>query len=848
MIPNQQPLKPIPFRLAVIGEGPSEEDSLRNVPFASNSNQLLKSVLSGLGLPMDNLFLGYVSTRRASRSWETQSLESSAVQDGIRQLKTDLATFRPNCCLLLGDLALKVFGGKHTVYTDRGSIRYSNEFRCKYVSTHDSGAVMRNYLWLSFFKFDIVRAKAQSQFPEHAPPKRSLEVWPTFERLCDLLQGVLDRKTPIGFDLEGYPNQTGITCFSIATSKTSAFIVPLRNYDNTPFWPTIDQETEIWRLTALILSDLAITKVAQNAMYELFVFAWRHKILVRGLIHDTMFQMWEIFCELPKGLDTISSIFTEEPYYKDERTIQDLTVHHEYCCKDSLVTLESFESMDRGLTAGNANSKRHYEFNIRILKPYLYMSLRGCKLDNDLLADRRAKCWEKIQHQQAIVNEMTGMQFNAKSHIHKNRYLYKELNLPEQHKLEKGKKKLTSDFNALSKLYVNSQLPVLLEIAKLVRLRTRFSDLHKLQTMGDGRIRTNLNPVGTDTGRLSSSETWVEGLFNKPEIAYKKRKVDGVAISELCLSYKRTATNLGTNLQNVTKELRDLFVPDREDFLFWQYDLSGADAWTVAADLLALGNSRMMDHLNLGIKPSIVIVLLTEYGNDVYTWPIDHLKQVHDAYKSQVKTVPRLKNAYTAAKACQHGTNYGMQPPLMSSVLLQRSVAAWVDNFNAGIIDEIDFKITHPAIMERYQRLYSNYYGLELRNEYIRKQLSNHGYIDSANGHRRKFLAIRNRKKIDDSVVRQAAAHEPQANTTYATNRSLANMFYDLTNRTPRGSLRCEMLLMIHDALAGQAHESQQDWATEKMAEWFHVPLTIHGIELSIPVEGGWGKSWKATD
>jgi hypothetical protein len=263
---------------------------------------------------------------------------------------------------------------------------------------------------------------------------------------------------------------------------------------------------------------------------------------------------------------------------------------------------------------------------------------------------------------------------------------------------------------------------------------------------------------------------------------------------------------------------------------------------------MALGNSRMMDHLKAKIKPSVVIVMLTEYGNDVYTWSFEKLKEVHDATLKATKTVAKFKDAYRCAKACQHGTNYGMQPALMSSILLQSSVKSWVQNFNDGIEGEIDFKMTHPMVMARYQKLYSEYYGIEKRNEWLRTQLSNHGYLDCANGHRRKFMSIRSRKNIDDATVRIAASHEPQANTTYATNAALCNMYYDLTNRTAKGNLRCEPLLMIHDALAGQCHTSQRDWAEEKMSEWFNVPLLIHGIPVTIPVEGGFGRNWKDTE
>ena len=840
---NQIPTSPNRHRLAIIGEGPSEED--KGIPFSGPNGRIVTQTISTLGLPINQLFLGHVSTKRSYKF--PQTINDHAVITATAQLQKDLAKFKPNCCLLLGDLANKVFGAENNAHTQRGTIFVSPTFRFKCVTAQDPWMVQKNYSLSIPFRYDFVKAKEQSLFPEYRHPVRQLCATPTFQYLAKRFEEILSTKPEIAFDLEGHPNQVGVTCYSIALSERDVFIVPLRNLDGSPYW-SLDEETQIWQWTAAVLGDPDISKIAQNAMYELFVFAWRHKILVRGLKEDTMFKMWELFSELPKGLGFISSIHTNEPYYKDERTVEDLHVHHEYCCKDSLVTMASSNKMDKALVSNNASAK-HYRFNIRLLKPYLYMQLRGCKLDLPAVATARHTAWEYIRQQQEVVNQMTSRVLNTKSPKQLQDYLYNELSLPVQTKKIGGKVTPTADFGALCLLYTKTDLPVLLEIAKLTRARTRLSDLNKLQAFSDGRIRCTYNPVGTDTGRLSSAETWVEAIVHKAKIEFKTRKKAGVAYQEMVLASKATVENLGTNLQNVTKDLRTLFIPDNDDYSFFQYDLSGADAWTVAADLAALGNDRMLVHLQNKIKPSIVIVLLTEHGNDVYQWDLTTLKAHHDFMLKQCKTVPKLVRTYVGAKGCQHGTNYGMQCRLMAALQLERAIQGWCDNMMKGIVEEPEFKVFHHYTMERLQNLYINYYGLELRNDYLRRQLCNHGYIDAASGQRRYFLDIRNRRNIEDSIIRVAASHEPQANTTFSTNSALANLFYDPENRTPRGNLRAEPTIMIHDALAGQAHNSQRQWATDKFEnQWFDIPLVIHGIDINIPVEGGWGPNWKYTE
>lgn len=845
---NQFPKTINRHRLAIIGEGPTSEDN--GVPFSASSGRLVGQMLSQLGIPINQIYLGFVSNKKTCGY--TQSPHDAGVIQASAQLRDDLTRFQPNCCLLLGDLACKVFGFPHTAYTGRGTIFISPTFRHKCVATLDPWMVMRAYQNLIPFGYDFHKAKEQSLFPDYREPARQLEPWPTFARLTANLEGILRDKPTISFDLEGYPNQTGVTCYSICRTDLSqprSFIVPFRNLDRTPYW-TLEEETVIWDYTRKILGDPDIKKVAQNAMYELFVFAWRHKILVRGLEEDTMFKMWELFSELPKSLEFISSVFTQEPFYKDERVVPDLCIHHEYCCKDSYVTKVSSDQMDQFLVKTPPQVQNHYRFNIKLLKPYLYMQLRGCKIDVEKVAEMRQNVWGTIEHQQAIVNEMADGILNTKSTKQMQQYLYGTLNLPEQYKPgPNGKKTVTTDFGAICALYTQTELPVLLEIAKLTRARTRFSDLNKLQTFSDGRIRCNYNPVGTDTGRLSSSETWVEAIVEKQKMVFKRRVKNKIPYTVMEFATERKVENLGTNLQNVTKDLRVAFVPDRDDFDFYQYDLSGADAWTVAADLAALGNDKMLVHLQHGIKPSIVIVLLTQYANKVYEWDLPTLKVYHDDMLAKCKKEPKLVRTYVCAKGCQHGTNYGMQARLMATLQLKRSVEGYIDNWINGKPSEPDFSVFHQNTIDRFQQLYYNYYGLELRKDYLRRQLCNHGYLDAASGQRRYFLEIRNRRQIDDAILRVAASHEPQANTTWATNAALSKLYYDRENRTPRGNLRVEPTLMIHDALAGQWHQSNRDWAVQKFQnEWFDNELVIHGIPITIPVEGGFGRNWKDTD
>jgi len=301
--------------------------------------------------------------------------------------------------------------------------------------------------------------------------------------------------------------------------------------------------------------------------------------------------------------------------------------------------------------------------------------------------------------------------------------------------------------------------------------------------------------------------------------------------------------NTGTNSQNVTKELRDIFIPDSPAFDFWQFDLRGADAWTVAADLAAIGHPTMLDDLQAGIKPAKVLMALLneqEAGRD----PTIINRMTRSELKAHLKTIviPDSSDVdeqgrpgdwkYICCKKTQHGTNYDGKPTTVAGLIFKDS---------DGTIDLTDREA------QVYQYLYKLRYRPEERNRWLRQQLCRDGYLQTACGIRRKFFGIRNPFDIDDEIIRQAAAFEPQANTTYATNNALKNLWYDPENRSPQNRLICEPLLQIHDALAGQNHSSIRAWAHKKLQSYFNTKLIIHGIEITIPVDGGWGTNWLDT-
>lgn len=829
-VPNKFPrLEPTTYRLACIGEAPGLDEEITGEPFVGASGRLLRGVLASTGLVNDQIFFGNVCQERPSNN-EIDSFDwdGPEIQTGLAKLSDDLARFRPNCLLLLGRSALRAFRpelcyptrtGYHIPIGDwRGSIFQSSalgNYKC--VASFHPAFILRQARDIAYFRFDVNRAKRQSSFPELRTTNRVGILTPTLQQVVSFLHDLRLRKHPASFDIEGYADDLGITMVSICPTPTSGIVIPFYN-GGQQYWSD-EEELIIWRELSAYLADETCPKRAHNAFYELFVLAWRHKLLIRGLVDDTMMKGWEINPELERSLAVNASLYTEEPYYKDERTSSDPNVKLNYNFKDSAVT-EEIALAQEDVLRKNQRSYEHYRFNINLIPAVTYVMLRGCKFDVAKAEQLARETTAEIETLNKEIEAAVGRPFNVKSVKDKQWLLYDLLGFEP---LKRYGPKTTEDI--LLHYWAKTKNPLLRLVIRCVRKRTRLSDIGKLVPYLDGRIRSSYDLVGTDTGRISS-------------------RASQALVPVLNKSGGTTWEETGTNLQNVTKDLRVCFIPDSEDFDFWQVDLAGADAWTVAADLAALGHSAMLDDLSYGIKPSLVLLaMLAEYeaGRDpskINQLDRTTLKTITKAIKKDFDDHAGVKLSdgrdydwkYLCAKRVQHGSNYDMQPPKLAETIFGDS---------DGVID------LSPKDAGLYQYFYKLRYKTDARNEWIRSQLMQHGCLVAACGIKRTFFGIRNRRDIDDSTVREASAFEPQANTTWATNMALYNLHHDRANRTSRNTFFIEPLLHVHDALAGQYKSKHRAWAAERLKSWFNNPLVIHGIPITIPADGNWGPNWK---
>lgn len=786
IVPNEQPtINNMPYKLAIIGEAPGRDEEIERRPFVGASGRFLSALLSNANILRAACMVGNIcQIRPPSNDIEAFEFSGPEITAGLDVLGKELQSFTPHLCLLLGKTALRAACGRSDISNMRGSLFVSSDIASpfcgrKCLATYHPAYALRDYSVTPLIKFDLSRARKEAQSPELSLPDRKLHIDLSFVDIVSRLQTIRDSKSLISFDIEGWGTDGGVgmTCCSIATSPNEVFLIPF-SYGPVSQWPE-NQEVVLWQELQKVLEDPEVPKVLQNCMYDQFVLAHRHNILIRGIVDDTMLLHWEKYSELEKNLGLQTSLYTQEPYYKSEGKSSDKHTFWTYCCKDSAVTYEIRIAIKNNIVGESAN---HYKFNLQCLKPMMYMQLRGTRLDVDRKQKHLLEAQAKWTEWQTKLNNMAGREINVKSPAQMKVFLYEDLKLPKMFKRSTGA--LSTDYESLLKLYVKEQNPALWACIQARSYRTRISDLEKLTTNPDGRIRCSYNIVGTTTGRLSSSSS---------------------------------ASGSGTNLENVTKDIRDCFIAD-DGCWFFQCDLSGADGWTVAAHCAALGDSTMLDDYLAGIKPAKVLVLMRKHGSEIS-------RLDRKALKMRCGEVDPDDWNYFASKCVQHGSNYGMAERTLQLLIFLNSEGA--------------INLTQSEAKYLQALYFARYPGIHKWHQWVTEQLKTKGFLVAASGQKRLFFG---RKDAHDTL-KAALAHEPQANTTYATNLALHRMYYDGANRR-NGSLLIEPLNQIHDALAGQFPTETKAQSASMIEGYFDNTLTVHGIQVKIPYEGGYGNSW----
>lgn len=839
LVPNKFSTLPNKTKIAFIGEAPGEDEVNTGEPFVGKAGYIFTQALANIGLEREEVFIGNICQDKAPRNnIKSFSTDSFQIQEGLAQLRADLESFQPDLVILMGATALSAFlpwslevsrkkqkaelfydpftgegldqfaaksqqnilkswKGLPSISAYRGSFFLSTGhfkgYRC-FATYHPS---LLNYSYADKWLFFADFQKALARHGEPAPVFRHNSFYtPCTEVRKALISLLLAEPAEVGFDIEGTP-ETGITCLSFATSSREAIFVGFLDISagNTRIYER-DEELELWSIVSEILYHPKIKKVMHNATYEMFVLAHCYQIYIRN-VEDTMILMWCNWSELDKNLGFVSSLCTCVPYYKEERTIPNLDVHAEYNCKDSCVTDECYHVLRSDLEELGPQSVAQYELFMQNLHGVVDMQLRGVAVDIEevqrqyLFAKKRK---ERIERAIANVYDIPNFNINSTNKGgHRQTLLYDRLKLKPLTKKDTGATKADKDAlydiarrerKSNRKVYQTCKL--LVRAAELSKELGSLNCLYEEDKSGRCLFRSSFACPHSTTGRWNSK-----------------------------ISYCKT----GRNFQNISTKEKAFVVAD-PGYLLCQYDLSGADAWTVAAWCAHLGDHTMLRDLENGIKPAKLIRYMIEHGFESFDGlSIEETKKLS-------KFAPDDK-LYVGCKSRLYSSFY-------QGGLLKALTEIYKKSKGKVSLEMRDLRLIDKVIQTRY-------YGIQRWQSHVKNLL----YQDLPRlvcGSGQTRIVLGNPR--DPATLRELLSSEPQANTTHWINLALNRFLYDPINRTANDEIIVIPIISVHDSLITTFKEEDLELAKTIIPTCFSNPIEIAGRQVVCPAEGGCGSTW----
>jgi len=508
------------------------------------------------------------------------------IDEQLNDLRKELQAIKPNVILALGKVPLWALTGHNEIQDYRGSILQGQGHKvvATYhpggLLTYGKGAEFHGYWNRQIVKFDFRRAVQQSKFREIVRPNRNLHVCRNSAELADFIKRHEHLSFP-AIDIEAATDGSCIPiCIGIAFTPQEGITVPLWNNDGLSNIPDSDLAA-IWILLANFLARHGI--VGQNFGYD------RDKIKRLGFVinflkSDTMLKAFTVNPELPKNLAFLTSIHTEEPFYKNEGmyegSVEDLFIG---CARDACCTKEVDLSQD--IEIDSMGLRPFYEnFILPLHDLYAYIESEGLKTNEGIRESliRKYVEWdEKIRFE---LYNLAGDHINTSSPKQVASLLYDNWKLPRRKGV--GEEVITSLLNlqTIKNQDYRRGMELVLEDR---RVKKTISSYLLSPTDFDGRMRTSFF-ICLDTGRSSTQqqEAPIRPTIEIREEGKKKKKSLGMAF--------QTITKHG----DIGPDIRTMLVCD-EGEIFLQADSSQAEARVVfllAEDYQALEDIDKHDY------------------------------------------------------------------------------------------------------------------------------------------------------------------------------------------------------------------------------------------------------------
>jgi uracil-DNA glycosylase family 4 len=628
-------------RIVIVGESPTPFEATSGRPFEGGAGQLLSRMLHNSGIVRGNCFVTYVvhnpapgATPKQRGKFEGLTTKSNfpLYASGVVQLKKDLEAIRPNLVIALGQHALIALTGKKGIDKWRGSVLPCTLVPgLKVMGTYDPEYCMRIYDYKAVSEVDFRRAAGEAAYPQLLrTPRRYLlhntrvttaadgrqHERPLHAGELDRWVGKLERAEWLGIDIECWQRDDGswqLACVGFSDQSSRALVI---HNDGPGSLSTIQR----------LLASPA-KKVYQNGTFDVTVLR-NEGLRVDNFGWDTMLGHHVLFIEcaggedeeshrtgkkrqaaIKKGLAFQASIYTKEPFYKDDGKIWketgDLKTFWLYNARDVAVTREIRDVQEKELI--DFGQMHIFEHKMRMVEPLMRTTNKGIKIDMAKRKSIHLDIEGQIDNLQKFLDASAGETLNVKSSKQITEFLYGKLKLPAKFDRKSGN--ISGNKDAINELAAKHSHPALQAILKIRERRDLIEKYLNATVDADNRMRCSFDITGTRTDRLAS---------------------------------RASIYGSGTNLQNIPsrkkvgEQIRSMFVAD-PGYVFINRDYKQADAFIVAYLAEAQG----------------LIELFEDPTRDLHR---ENASRLFNKPVSQITDEERY-----LAKRIIHASNYGME-------------------------------------------------------------------------------------------------------------------------------------------------------------------------------------------
>jgi predicted nucleotidyltransferase len=557
-------------------------------------------------------------------------------------------------------------------------------------------------------------------------------------------------------------NCVGYAAYFPDTHTTECLVIPF----NTPFFLSWVRK----------FNNLPQPKIFQNGLYDnLYFLRWNCPVF--NWLYDTQHLFHSMFSEYPKRLDFITAYAVRNVrYWKDDGKSGSLQDYYRYNARDCWGTLNSFLSL---ILDAEPYAIRNYLKEFPLVFPCLTAEAEGLAMDMERLEVVKKEAEKKlVVREQKFQTMIASPNFNVGSWQQVQK-LMKVCGLG--HLGGTGKAELLV---AQASHPLNNR--IFTEVQEIRQDRKLISTYFVPEKFWNGRLYYKLNPAGTDTGRLASSES-----------------------SFWC----------GLQIQNIPRgdAVKQCIISD--------------PGWLLAEIDKAQSEARCVGYLS----GETALIDLVESPHDYHAWNASKFFGIpYEKIWNEALGKPVDKLIRDLSKRTNHGANYNMGDTVMLQTMGPKLVAK--AKITLKLPAHFTLKMVCAHLLDVYDKTYPRVRGLGY--DAIIKEITTTGRLVSARGWTRIFFGKPSRS--NKPMLNAAVAHPPQNLSVDSINEE----FYNVWRATVYGSyykdkqeIHCDLRglvrikAQIHDSIFFQYRQERPD-----------LPKIVEGImQTKVDIKGADG-------